>query len=74
MFLHQPTTNTVAHGMSSTEESKYRYWDADPELLQDPFDVLRTAIAVKEEKLRIQRHRDLQLGHVSMAGIEMVGE
>ncbi|MCA9325663.1 hypothetical protein KDA23_06415 [Candidatus Saccharibacteria bacterium] len=37
--LHQPVTNTTAHRMSSAEEALLRYWDADPDLLRDPFDV-----------------------------------
>ena len=74
MYFHQPETNVVAHGMSSAEEAKYRYWDADPENLQDPFDVAREAEQRKARERQSQQDVDMELGRVSLFGTEMVGE
>ncbi len=76
MFLHQSVSNVVAHGMSSSEEAKYRNWDVDPELLQDPFDVAQEAEAKRaretEEEARAaasQHYVDLEVGRISVAGM-----
>ena len=74
MFLHQSVSNVVAHGMSSSEEAKYRNWDVDPELLQNPFDVAREVEAKRVREAASQHHVDIELGRISMTGLEMVGE
>lgn len=77
MYFHQSESNVVAHGMSSSEEAKYRYEDVDPELLQDPYDVAREAEHRRAQQAKEQQSRhyvDVELGRVSMTGLEMVGE
>lgn len=74
MYFHQPETNVIAHGMSSAEEAKYRYWDADPENLQDPFVVATEAEQRKAREQQSQRFVDMELGRLSLFDTEMVGE
>ena len=65
--FQQSASNTAAHGMSSAEEAKYRLWDADPEYLQDPYDVAREAEARRREAEHDRRRAlDHQLGYVTV--------
>lgn len=63
MFLHQHETNVAAHGMSSMEEAKWRLWDADPEMLCDPFESLQALRATEQAKREAEeRERQVLLG------------
>lgn len=74
MHFYESESNVAAHGMSSAEEAKYRYWEADPEYLRDPFDVAADA-AARRERLQADMHTvGLQVGSVSMLGAKMVRE
>lgn len=64
--LHQAPSNTLAHGMGSHEEAKFRYWDADPEYLVNPFDVARQAAEARQREKERSIRNDRALGYVAV--------
>ncbi len=63
--LQQAASNVVAHGMSSAEETKYRYHDADPEDLGSPLDALYELAAKRQRAAVLSRELNLTMGYVA---------
>jgi len=66
-FLRQDVSNTIAHGMSSSEEAKYLMWDVDPELLVPPEEMVRQAAAARQQERERAESHDRELGYVAVS-------
>lgn len=63
--FRQAESNVAAHGMSSAEENKYRYHDANPEDLGSPLDALYDLAQRKQRAAELARELNLTMGYVA---------